>query len=225
MVEEEIIRANPFDKVNNVKYTNKEITILNPDELKALLAAPDKRTYKGFRDFVIMTLLLDSMMRINEVLSLKVSDIDFYTNTLTVRAEIAKSRKARLIPIQKHTANLLKELLTEVEEFSSDYVFLANYGERLEPNHFRNQLKRHYIKKAGITKRVHPHLFRHTGATMFLEAGGDIRHLQMLLSHADLRMVIRYTHLSNQSLIHQHDKFSPLNAVIGKLNKERKIYR
>jgi integrase/recombinase XerD len=225
LVEDEIIRSNPFDKVNNVKYTDKEISILTPEELKALLSAPDKRTYTGFRDFVIMTLLIDSMMRINEALSLKSSDIDFATGTVTVRAEIAKSRKARIIPIQKHTSNLLKELLTEVEEFENEYVFLSNYGERLEPNHFRNQLKRNYIKQAGIKKRVHPHLFRHTGATMFLEAGGDIRHLQMILGHSDLRMVMRYTHLSNRSLQEQHSKYSPLNSVIGKLNKDRKKLR
>lgn len=58
---------------------------------------------------------------------------------------------------------------------------------------------------------------------MFLEARGDIRHLQMLPSHSDLCMVMRYTHLSKQSLIKKLDKFSPLNAVIEKLNKKRKV--
>lgn len=120
---------------------------------------------------------------------------NFSTKVITVRATIAKSRKARIVPIKK-----------------------------MKRNHFRKRL-RQYAEAAGITKNVHPHLFRHTGATMFLEAGGDIRHLQMLLGHADLRMVMRYTHLSKQALINQHDKFSPLNVVIGKLNKERRILR
>lgn len=60
---------------------------------------------------------------------------------------------------------------------------------------------------------------------MFLEAGGDIRHLQMLLGHKDLRMVMRYTHLSLKSLTDQHNKYSPLNQVFNKLNKDRKILR
>jgi integrase/recombinase XerD len=85
LVEDEIIRSNPFDKVNNVKYTDKEISILTPEELIALLSAPDKRTYTGFRDSVIITLLIDSMMRINEALSLKSSDIDFATGTVKTK--------------------------------------------------------------------------------------------------------------------------------------------
>lgn len=101
---------------------------------------------------------------------------------------------------------------------------MTNYGEPMNRNHFRKQLKK-YAEVAEISKNVHPHLFRNTGATMFLEAGGVILHLQMLLGHADLRMVMRYTHLSKQALINQHDKFSPLNYVISKLNKERKILR
>lgn len=225
LVEENKIGENPFDNVNNVKFNESEITVLTAEELKALLDTPDKRTYTGFRDYVLMTLLIDTMTRINEALSIKKSDVDFSSNTITVRASIAKNRKARIIPIQKQTSKLLKELIKETEEFDSEYVFLANYGERLTPNHFRNQLRRHYIKQAGISKRVHPHLFRHTAATMFLESGGDIRHLQLLLGHSDLRMVMRYTHLSNQALKEQHSKYSALNQVIGKLNKDRKIKR
>jgi len=115
-------------------------------------------------------------------------------------------------------------LIKENEEFETEYIFVTNFGEQMDRNHFRKRLKK-YTEEAGITKNVHPHLFRHTGATMFLEAGGDICYLQMLLGHSDLRMVMRYTHLSKRALISQHDKFSPLNEIVGKLNKERKILR
>ncbi|MBY0098664.1 tyrosine-type recombinase/integrase [Mesobacillus maritimus] len=225
LVEEGKVDVNPFEAVNSVKYTDTEILVLTAEELKVLLEAPDKRTYTGFRDYVLMTLLIDTMTRINEALSLKTSDVDFSNNTITVRATIAKNRKARIIPIQKQTAKLLKELIKEIEEFECEYIFLANYGERLTSNHFRNMLRRHYIKKAGIKKRVHPHLFRHTAATMFLESGGDIRHLQLLLGHSDLRMVMRYTHLSNRALKEQHDRHSALNQLTGKLNQKRKTKR
>lgn len=225
LVEEKKISVNPFEDVKNVKYTDSEITVLTAEELKAMLDVPDKRSYTGFRDYVLMTLLIDTMTRINEALSFKVSDVDFSNNTVTVRASVAKNRKTRIIPIQKRTAKLLRELIRENEDFDNEYIFLANYGEQLTSNHFRNQLRRHYIKNAGIKKRVHPHLFRHTAATMFIEAGGDIRHLQLLLGHSDLRMVMRYTHLSNQALKEQHQKYSALNQVIGKLNQDRKTKR
>lgn len=158
------------------------------------------------------------------MLSLTVNDIDFSAKVITVQTTLAKSRKARIVPIKNTTSNLLKDLIKENEEFEMDYIFLTNYGEPMDRNHFRKRLKK-YAEAAEITKNVHPHLFRHTGATMFLEAGGDIRHLQMLIGHTDLRMVMLYTHLSKQALINQHDKFSPLNAVIEKLNKERKVLR
>lgn len=137
-----------------------------------------------------MNLLLDTFLRINEALSLTVNSIDFSAKVITVRATVAKSRKAPIVPIKNTTANLLKDLIKENEEFETDHVFVTNYGEPMNRNHFRKRLKK-YAEAADITKNVHSHLFRHTGATMFLEADEDIRHLQMLLGHADLRMVMR----------------------------------
>lgn len=71
------------------------------------------------------------------------------------------------------------DLIQEISDFVSEYVFLNNYVGRMDAGNFRNLLHK-YVEDAGINIRVHPHLFRHTGATMFLEAGGDIRHLQVL---------------------------------------------
>ncbi len=224
LVAEGIAEYNPFENLKNVKQADADIDILNVEELKALLAAPDQRKYPDFRDYVVMHVLIDTMARINEVLTLSLRDVDFSDMTIVIRSKIAKSRKPRIIPIQKKTARLLKELIAEIGEFESEFIFLSNYGERLTTNHFRKQLNK-FATIAGIKKNVHPHLFRHTGATMFLESGGDIRHLQMLLGHADLRMVTRYTHLTKQALIKQHNAYSPLNQVLGKLSKERKIKR
>nr|WP_283246455.1 DUF3435 domain-containing protein [Paenibacillus sp. Marseille-Q4541] len=89
-------------------------------------------------------------------------------------------------------------------------VFLSNYGDRLTPNHFRHQLKK-YAKRAGITKRIHPHLLRHTGATLFLEEGGSERHLQIILGHSDGRMTAHYTHLSDRSIKNNHEENSPID--------------
>ncbi|MEK4970736.1 tyrosine-type recombinase/integrase [Cytobacillus sp. FSL R7-0696] len=223
--DENLIVNNPMVGVKNVREPEEEIVILNADELKRLLATPNQREYSAFRDYALMHLLLDSMCRISEALGLRRSDVDFTNKCVTIPATIAKSRKARTIPLQPITLRLLKELISEnVADFESDYIFLANYGEPLTRDHFRKRLNK-YAKKAEIEKNVHPHLFRHTAATMFLEAGGDIRHLQMLLGHNDLRMVMRYTHLSRQSLYEQHGKYSAMNQISGKLNKPRKRKR
>ncbi|AUM66434.1 tyrosine-type recombinase/integrase [Brevibacillus sp. 7WMA2] len=221
---ESYISSNPFESIKKVEEDENEIKIMSVEQLQTLLAMPNQRRYSGFRDYVIMNVLIDGFFRINEVLSLRKMDIDFVIGMITVRAEESKNRKSRSVPINRHTLRLIQDVIKENEDFDTDYVFLANYGEPLRDGQFRHRLKE-YAKQANIPIRIHPHLFRHTAATMFLENGGDLRHLQMILGHSDLRMVMRYTHLSKTSIKNQHEKYSPLNDVIGKLNKERKILR
>lgn len=224
LASEGLIESDPMKGVKNVTEPEEAPDILTVDELKRLLDACDLRLYSDFRDYTLMHVLLDTFLRTNKVLSLKRDDIDFELNTITVRATVAKSRRTRILPISKRTANLLRELLKENEAFDSEYVFLSNYGEQLTADHFRHRLKK-YAERTGIKRRVYPYLFRHTGATMFLENGGDIRHLQLILGHKDMRVIKRYTHLSDRSIRKQHELYSPLNYVIGKHNKPRKIKR
>lgn len=219
-----LIETNAFEKVPKVKEPETDIKILSVEQLKKLLNTPDKRSYAGFRDFVIMNLLIDSFMRIGELVSIKKSDIDFEVGVLTLSAKLTKSRRSRIVPLQKSTLKLIKELILECDDFSSDYVFLTNYGEPVTTNHIRCQLKKH-ARSAGLQIRIYPHLFRHTAATLFLENGGDMRHLQKILGHADMRTIIKYTHLSQRSIINQHEQYSPLKQVIDPLNKDRKILR
>ncbi|KIL36208.1 integrase [Cohnella kolymensis] len=220
LLDEKFIDDNPLVNIKRVDENDVGIIILSKEQLKKLLATPDQRTYCGYRDFVLMNVLLDAFLRINEALSLKTTDIDFQANMIAVRAETSKSRRFRTLPITKRTTQLIRDLIQASNPFDSDFIFLSNYGEKLEAGQFRHRLKE-YVKESGLLVNVHPHLFRHTAATMFLEAGGDLRHLQMILGHRDLRMVIRYTHLSSHSLKRQHELYTPLNEIVGKLNKAR----
>jgi integrase/recombinase XerD len=215
---------NPFESVKTVKQPEKLINVLTVDELQALLHAPDQRQYAEFRDYVAITLMIDTMARISEVLTLTVDDVDLNAREVVFKSEITKTRRGRIVPIQQRTTRLLKELMLEVTDFESKYIFLANYGEPLTPNNFRKRLL-NYAEKAGIKKHVHPHLLRHSAATIFLEGGGNLRYLQDLLGHVDQRMTSRYTHLSKRSIAENHDKYSALNQVVDKLNKNRKIKR
>lgn len=225
LCDEEYLRDNPTTTIKTLRNVEEEIDILTVDELRQLFNTPDQRAFAEFRDYVLMNFLLDAMCRISEALSVTEDNFDFSGNAVTFYAQDTKAKKARTVPIEARTCKLIKELIEENrEDFDSPYVFLTNYGEQMERNHFRKRLYM-YANRAGISKQVHPHLFRHTSATMFLEAGGDLRHLQILLGHSDLRMVVRYTHLSERSLTKQHQKHSAINSVIGKLNKSRKIKR
>ncbi|OAJ75114.1 hypothetical protein AYJ08_05710 [Brevibacillus sp. SKDU10] len=182
--ENDLIETNAFERIPKVKEPETDIKILSVEQLKKLLNTPDKRSYAGFRDFVIMNLLIDSFMRIGEVVSIKKTDIDFESGILNLSSKLTKSRRSRIVPLQKSTLKLLKELIRECDDFGSNYVFLTNYGEPVTTNHIRQQLKKH-ARAAGLQIRIYPHLFRHTAATLFLENGGDMRHLQKILGHAD----------------------------------------
>lgn len=221
LIDEEIIPHNPMDGVKKIPDPREDVKVLTVEELRRLLKMPDKATFAGYRDLTLMHLLMDGMMRISEASKLVESDFDFTQNSVTIRAAIAKSRKSRTLPLKPLTTRLVKRLVQANENFDTDYVFLMNYGDPVTRDHFRKRLK-DYAEKAGIRKNVYPHLLRHTAATMFLEDGGDIRHLQLLLGHADLRMVVRYTHLSNHALQEQHSKHSPINKVSDKLSRPRK---
>ncbi|ARK31877.1 tyrosine-type recombinase/integrase [Halalkalibacter krulwichiae] len=222
IVREGVIDKSPLDQIESVKHTEKPIDIMTPDEVRNFFASLNLRKYSEFRDYVIANFLLDSLCRINETLLLRRHDFDFEGNFVRIRAEVTKSRIARIAPFQRRTGKLIQELIAENETFNTDFIFLANHGEPLKANHFRNQLRR-YAKRMGMRRHFNPHLFRHTGATWFLEQGGDLRTLQTILGHADLRMTMRYTHLTGRSIAASHEQFSPLNNIIGKLNKPRKI--
>lgn len=219
-----LISENFFESVKTVNEPEKLINVLTVEELHALISVPDQREYASFRDYVAIHVLIDSMARISEVLTLTIHDVFLSEREVVFKPEITKTRRGRIVPIQPRTARLLKELMDDVKEFDSEYIFLSNYGEPLQPNHFRKQLMK-YAKQAGIKKHVHPHLLRHSAATIYLEGGGDLRHLQSLLGHVDQRMTAKYTHLSRQSIAHNHEEYSALNQVIGKLNKPRKRKR
>lgn len=221
---EDMIQTNPFNKVKPVREPESEVQVLTSDQMERLLKTPNKRTYAGFRDYVFMVTLVDGFFRLNEALKLKKSDINFATGMVTVAAEHVKTRKGRSVPLERSTLRIISDLIKENEDFETDYIFLTNYGEPLSDDRMRDRIKEH-AREAGIDVRVYPHLFRHTAATMYLENGGDVRFLAEILGHSDLRMVLRYTHLSKNAVKEQHSKFTPIRNVLSGLSKERKIKR
>ena len=97
-----------------------------------------------------MILLLDSGIRANELLSLRVADFDFQTRFITLDGDKNKNRRPRIVPISAHTVKLLLQLINENKKhFSTDRIFLSSYGEPLGQDHFNKRLK-YYAEKAGI---------------------------------------------------------------------------
>lgn len=218
--EEEVIDRNPAAKLELMRQDIDTVEPLAADELRRLLNAPNQKYFAQFRDYVIMVLIIDTGMRLNEICSLEKPEIDFYKKLITLPAVKNKNRRSRILPVSTETARLLKQLLAESEQyFETTYVFTTNYGEQLSEKTLQKALAK-YAEKAKISASVSPHVLRHNFATMAAEDGMSVFHLQKLMGHADIKTTRKYVQLSEESLMEQHKRHSPLGKVLGKKRKE-----
>src|SRR5690606_28213968 len=173
------------------------------------------------RDKVAMSLILDTGMRVNEVFSLEVSEIDFKTRSITLPASKNKNRKPRIIPLSNAVLKLLLELITENKvHFDSKYVFLSNFGEQYNPNSFRSRL-RMYKDLSGIKKRVSPHALRHQFCHDYIMNGGDIFTLQRIVGHADIQTTRKYIQMTGVDIQSQHSLYSPIVRLRSNYRKTK----
>ncbi|GAX89917.1 tyrosine-type recombinase/integrase [Effusibacillus lacus] len=201
------------EQIKILKVEEDKIESLTIEEIKRLLDQIDTSTYVGLRDYTMICLLLETGIRINELLHMKVNHVNFRTLLIDIPAENAKSRKYRQIPITKKIARLLAELMDENTDFDTDYVFVSYEGKPFTVGHWRRKLAE-YGKKAGITsKRVSPHTFRHTFALLYILNGGDPFSLQRILGHSSMYMVRKYIHMAPGDIKSQHEKYSPFSRI------------
>lgn len=211
---EELIEVNPMDKVKLLKQDIDLTNCLTDSDVKGILQQPNQRDYVGFRDFVAINLLLDSGIRINELVSLNSSDIDFSTRFITLSSKQNKNRKTRIVPISAYVMKLILQLMTENQKhFKTERVFLSTYGEPLSANHFNKRLKYH-AEKAGVEKKkVTAHVYRHTWAKNMILNGCDAFTLQKMGGWSDIRTMRRYIQMDVSDLRSRHDEFSPINNI------------
>jgi integrase/recombinase XerD len=183
------------------------------EEFRRLVGAIDDTTYTGFRTKVITFVLLDTLVRVCELVDIKRQNVDLKTMSIRLEAADTKTRVGRVVPISARTAKLISEYMAETEDFCSDYVFLTYEGEPISESTVRDNL-RVYGQVAQIkNKRVSPHTLRHTGALFYIMNGGDPFSLQRILGHSHMNMVRRYVQMTNMDVQNQHSVHSPLNYV------------
>ncbi|WP_427036591.1 tyrosine-type recombinase/integrase [Cytobacillus pseudoceanisediminis] len=183
------------------------------EEIRMLLSVINKESYTGFRDALIIQFLLDTMVRVSELVAIKKENVQLNDGFIKLEAIETKTRRARLIPLSVRTIAILKEYLKETKEFESEYLFLTYEGKSLSADTVRWSL-RQIGEAAGITnKRVSPHTFRHTGALMYIMNGGDPFSLQKILGHTHMNMVRKYIQMTDMDVKEQHNVFSPLNRI------------
>ncbi|MGN7387697.1 tyrosine-type recombinase/integrase [Sporosarcina sp. SAFN-015] len=224
-VKKRLINASPAQQVGLQTEDVDTFEIFTDAEIESLLAAPRRRTYTGLRDYTLMALIADTGMRVGEMTALVRNDFDLVYRQIILRAEITKNRKARIVPISRTTADLLRELFDYIgidDPNSEEFVFLTQYGDQLIGDNFAKNLKK-YARRSlvPIKARVSPHTFRHYFAIKFLRNGGDPFALMKILGHTDISMTQKYVRYASADLQEVHDKASPIESLTGKRNKPR----
>ena len=183
-----------------------------------MLAQPDITRPCGLRMRAILELLYSSGLRRREVLRLERSDIDRQRRVILVR--LGKGKKDRFVPLGERALHWLDKYLAEARSKLSDdpqqlLLFVSTTGRALHPNYISSQV-RQMMNRAGIAKAGSCHLFRHTAASLMLDAGADIRHLQAILGHESLCTTQIYTHVSIGKLCEVHARTHPARLFRGR---------
>ena len=184
--------------------------ILKPKQILSLLKAPDVNKPLGLRDRAVIEMLYATGMRNAELLGLKLEDIDREAGQVRVTG---KGGKERIVPVGRIALNWLWRYLEEARPLllsgaGGGLVFLSRKGNPLGRSDLDLLVKRH-VKKAGLPETACPHALRHTCATHLLQAGADIRSIQVLLGHASLATTQVYTHVDITDLKKVHRAFHP----------------
>ncbi len=197
LLREQMIAVSPVAETSSPKLDKRLPSFLSADEVTRLLEAPDLSTPQGQRDRAILELLYASGLRVSELAGINIEQVNLSTHEIRVRG---KGSKERMVLMGEPAADALTAYLNQGRrelsgEKKTDAVFLNRGGGRLTERSVQYILQG-CANRAGVGKRVYPHMLRHTFATHLLDGGADLRVVQELLGHASLSSTQIYTHVS-----------------------------
>lgn len=208
-VRQDYLNYNPLLKAEiNKKKDDSNISAVDMGDIKKLLSVCDKRTYTGFRNYVIITLMIDTGIRTSELVRLE--DSDFQKDRVVIRSEVCKTKQSRILYLSPSTSSSIGKLIKLKPEGWSCYIFSSREGNRLDTN----QLSREFRKLSDKAKvKITPYQLRHTFATECVNSGMNVFVLQQLMGHSDISMTRRYTDINQKQLELAHNAFSPLDLL------------
>ncbi len=199
---EELIEEDPTALIESPKIGRKLPDVLSVEEIDSIEQSVDLSKPDGHRNKAIIEVLYGCGLRVTELISLKISDLNLEKGYLRVRG---KGNKERLIPIGssaiREIENYLpqRKALSHISEESKDILFLNRRGKSLTRVMIYT-ITKNLAEKAGINKNVSPHTFRHSFATHLIEGGADLRAVQEMLGHESILTTEIYTHLDREFL-------------------------
>jgi integrase/recombinase XerD len=211
LLQEGKIEADPTEHVPTPKQWQNIPKFLNSEQIEALLDAPDVTRPNGLRDRAMLQLLYATGLRVSELCSLRLTDLEAEFGVLRI---IGKGNKQRLVPVGRPALAAIEEWRKSgrpsmlKKRRASPYLFITARGGAMTRQMFWTLLKG-YGKKAGIFHNLSPHVLRHSFATHLLEGGADLRSVQTMLGHADISTTQVYTHVMRSRLRNTVDEHHP----------------
>ncbi|MGM9583290.1 MAG: site-specific tyrosine recombinase XerD [Phascolarctobacterium sp.] len=209
---ERYIRRDPAEVLEAAQKGIHLPKFLSVQEVDELLEQPNLGTLEGYRDKTMLETLYATGMRVSELVSVPVENVDLKMQYLIV---MGKGSKERMLPLGRTALKYLERYLNVVrpqllhnKPDSCKELFVTSWGGPLTRQRV-NELLEEYAQSAGITKKVTPHMLRHSFATHLLNNGTDLRVVQELLGHADISTTQIYTHLDMERLREVYDKTHP----------------
>jgi integrase/recombinase XerD len=210
LTQEGKLESNPVEDLESPQLAKTLPEILSLREVEELLEAPKPQTPLGIRDQSMLEMLYATGMRVSELVSLQMNQLNLEGGYVLL---FGKGSKERAVPLGaeaiKRVSNYLKgarQILLKGRE--SPFLFLNRSGRKMSRQVFWKKIKT-YGRRAGIRKKITPHLLRHSFASHLLARGADLRSVQMLLGHADISTTQIYTHVTGERLKQVHKRHHP----------------
>jgi len=199
-------------KIKRYKIPKSYPNILNDEQIFNLLKACDKKSWIGFRNYVIILTFLDTGIRLSELINLTVNDVNIAKRSILIRD--GKGGKDREVYMGKTLVREMAKWLKMRGFYPyEERVFITKDGYPLKPRYIQKFIQK-LGKEAGIKGvRCSPHTLRHTFATNFIRNGGDVFSLQKILGHSDISTCMIYVHMGGKQLQEAMMKFSPVDRL------------
>jgi len=208
---EKLIQRSPVSLIETPNFLRKLPQILSLDEVEQLLGAPKSATPLGLRDRSMLETLYATGLRVTELVSLRLNDLNFQVGYLTA---FGKGSRERIVPLGENAILWLRRYLETarpaiLKARESSHLFVTSRGGRMTRQNFWALMKRYGLQCGIDSEKVKPHTVRHSFATHIMERGADLRFVQALLGHADISTTQIYTHLETERLKELHGKHHP----------------
>jgi integrase/recombinase XerD len=210
LVREGLVREDPTAQIAMPRIGRSLPKSMSEPEVESLLAAPSVSDPLGHRDRAMLEVLYATGLRVSELVSLKVTQVNVQQGVIRV---LGKGNRERLIPLGEEAVRWLQAFMAGPRgeillDRNTDSLFPTRRGDRMTRQAFWHIIKR-YARKAGVDRELSPHTLRHAFATHLLNHGADLRVVQMLLGHSDLSTTQIYTHVARERMKDLHSQHHP----------------